>query len=139
MDPGTVFTSGRTLAPRMTQKTTHASWFQPPAVHQHSTQESRPCVLLAAIPSQSCSTHSAPSHSAGGPERGCAPLQALPSTDFIKRGGKVTLPFLVPRGGELKLQPALIFRGLLSKRMLLFGDIMAKAILGIPRQAMPSP
>lgn len=52
-----------------------------------------------------------------------APLRA----DFIKRRGEVTLFFLIPRGVELKLQPASIFRGLLGKRMFLSGDTMTVA------------
>ena len=47
--------------------------------------------------------------------------------DFIKRRGEVTLFFLIPRGVELKLQPASIFRGLLGKRMFLSGDTMTVA------------
>lgn len=52
---------------------------------------------------------------------------ALQPADFIKRGGEVTLFFLIPRGVELKLQPASIFRGLLGKRMFLSGDTMTVA------------
>lgn len=120
IDPGTVFISGRsTLAPRMTQ-TTHAPWFLPPGCEPAQCTGEQARALLAALPSQSVQRPQRPSHSAEGPERGCArELQALLCTDFIKGGGEVTLFFLVPRGVELKSQPAPIFRGLLGKRMLL--------------------
>lgn len=60
--------------------------------------------------------------------------------DFIKRRGEVTLFFLIPRGVELKLQPASIFRGLLGKRMFLSGDTMTVAhTLPFPWRPCQSP
>ena len=60
--------------------------------------------------------------------------------DFIKRRGEVTLFFLIPRGVELKLQPASIFRGLLGKRMFLSGDTMTVAhALPFPWRPCQSP
>lgn len=118
----TVFVSGRgNLSPRITQQATQAPHFllscckSVSLAGEHATRthgRAGPC-------HNQCSAHHSPLLI---PERVLKEdlsrnATASQCADFIKRRGEVTLFFLIPRGVELKLQPASIFRGLLGKRM----------------------
>jgi hypothetical protein len=119
---GTVFIPGSSsLSPRVTQQATQTPCFllsRGKSVWLAGEHAPLPC--LPGSPLSQCTQ--CPLLFSSYPER--VLKETLPRnatvaqrTGFLKSRGEVTLFFLIPRGVELELQPAPIFRGLLGKRM----------------------